>query len=457
MTLDGGERIDDMQADLGRLLQSSGIKLGQVQRRRLHWLVERFGGPVMQRGAEGCTGDGAVVIVAEPPSGAGAELFCRALPEGCVVVIPFGENPAFDFLKSKLTEFGTIGPSGADGPHELWWGGTSWSIPWRYGTCSAPPPRVISCYPRGFDEGPARHLKQALERLQLDFNIEPIIPGHGFEIRCAEKVEFILRMWRRYRQPLLFVDAGAVLQEAPLLPASLDCDVALHKWNRWEMSARTIYLAPSSATEALLQTWHQLATLYPTVWDGYLLDQAWSLTSSQTALDTVWLPRSYHALRGELRARDATIIHNLPATTLDLGPDPDFAAQQRVARRASRAGAREPLIVIRSPASTGEGIAVILRDVEASNARAVATSIETLTSAFADDCGGFGQLELSLCLQQDDVSVAREAAKMAKCRFLEIAAGAKIPADLFGSLARYEDAGGRIVAMKAHGGQQNIQ
>ena len=32
---------------------------------------------------------------------------------------PISENPGFDFLKSKLTEFGTVGPCGADGPHEL--------------------------------------------------------------------------------------------------------------------------------------------------------------------------------------------------------------------------------------------------------------------------------------------------------------------------------------------------
>ncbi|MCP3374117.1 hypothetical protein [Bradyrhizobium cajani] len=49
---------------------------------------------------------------------------------------------------------------------------------------------------------------------------------------------------------------------------------------------------------------------YPAIWEGYLLDQARSLTSSQVALDTVWLPRSYHAMKGDLGSPRATILHD---------------------------------------------------------------------------------------------------------------------------------------------------
>ena len=74
-------------------------------------------------------------------------------------MIPFGENPAFDFLKSKLTEFGTVGACGADGPHELWWGGVSWQE-----SADTPTPLVVSCYPRALGEMHAFHLKRSLER-----------------------------------------------------------------------------------------------------------------------------------------------------------------------------------------------------------------------------------------------------------------------------------------------------
>lgn len=452
MTPGATERTNGRLAELDRLLQSNGIKIGQMQRRRLDWLVERFGAPLM-RDADFAGADGGVIIVAEPPSGAGAELFVRALHAGLVVVIPFGENPVFDFLKSKLTEFGTVGSCGADGPHELWWAGIAWPTPRPNGASSAAPPRVISCFPRGTDDAPARRLRQTLQALQLDCDIEPIATELGDRIRCVEKAAFLLRMWRRYREPLLFVEADALVREPPLLPASLACDVAVHKWNRWEISARTIYLGRSDVTEALLQAWHQLAASHPSIWDGYLLDQAWSLTSSQMPLDTVWLPRSYHALRGELGARRAAIIHDLPTTTTDLGPDPDFAANLRAARLAGRTGAGESLVVMTSPISSNTAVAVILRCIRSSDARAVAASIEALTGAFTRDCGGFGRLELSLCPWQHDLSAAREAANQAQYRVLEIAVGQTVTPDIFCALAQGEgtDCAGR--AINDHGGR----
>jgi hypothetical protein len=429
-----------MQTDIRCLLQSNGIKLGPAQRRRLEWLAERYGAPFMQRGAETSVAEAGVIIVAEPPSGARAERFCRTLQAGCVVAIPFGENPAFDFLKSKLVAFGTVGPCGADGPHELWWGGVEWPTGGLNGMSSPAPPRIISCYRRGIDEGPALRLRRTLASLQLAFDIQPITTEVGDQIGCAQKTDFMLRMWRQYRQPLLFVEIDAVLRHSPLLPTTLECEFAVHKWNHWEMSARTLYLGTSDATETLLQTWHQLANLYPAIWEGYLLDQAWSLTSSQMPLDTVWLPRSYHALTGEFAARHAAIVHNLPTTTADLGPDPDFAADLRVARRAGRTGARDSFMVLRSPSISNKSVAVILRDVESRDARAVAASIEALTSAFARDCGGYGQFELSLCAWQDDVRIAREAAISAQCRVLEIAVGQTVNPDMFCSLAQREAA-----------------
>ncbi len=100
----------DFSADaLDALLQSHHIKLSHQQRRRLQWLGTRFGTPVVWDRPDVAIGDSKLIIVLEPPSGPRAELFYRALHAGCIVVIPFGENPGFDFLKSKLTDFGTIG------------------------------------------------------------------------------------------------------------------------------------------------------------------------------------------------------------------------------------------------------------------------------------------------------------------------------------------------------------
>ena len=444
MTTNDGARTEGNGSDLDQLLQSNGIRLGAAQRRRLDWLVECFG-PAMLAERDAVRAGRGVVIVIEPPSGAAAELLSRSLHAGCAVVIPFGENPAFDFLKSKFIDFGTVGACGTDFPHEMWWGGGNWPALDSGGT---DPLRVISCYPAGRGENYARRLKQMLTQLQISFDIEPIETSLDGQMLGFEKAEFILDMWQRHRAPLLFVEADSVLRKLPLLPAHTACDFAVHKWNRWEMSPHTLYFGRSEPTEALLRNWQHLARSYPAVSDGYLLDQAWSLTSAQTPLDTVWLPRTYHALVGDIDTRrDAVIAHNLSGVTVDLGPDPAFAEMVRSARRAGRTGARESLIMLTSPASVSapQGVTVILRDFAASSARAVAASVDAVTRAFAADPGGFSRLELSLCQWQDDIRTATRAAEMARHRVLEISPTQPMPGDLFRNLAA--SAGSRVVSM----------
>ena len=424
---------DATQATLDQVLQSGGIRLGRAQRVRLDWLVGQYGTPTLDGVPDGR--HNGVIILREPPSGAAAELLYRSLNPACALVIPRSENPGFDFLKSKLTEFGTVGPCGADGPHEMWWGGIGWSKFLAAADACPRRPRIVSCHPRGADEAASLRLRHSLERLQLDWHIEPIDTQLDDRLLCFEKAEFMVRMWNKYREPLLFVDAGAVLSEAPLLPSFLGCDLAIHKWNRWEMSARTLYLGRSAHAERLLRAWQQLAAAHPAIWEGYLLDQAWSLTSSQVPLDTVWLPRSYHALQGDLGASRAAILHDQQTTTLDLGPDPGFAGIARTARRAGRSGARDAFMVMTSKAETGNGIAVILRDISTSDSAALAGTVEALTGAYAADCGGYGRLELSLCAWPDDVGVAREAALLARYSILEIAPGQRIADDFFAAHA----------------------
>ncbi|MBW5435699.1 hypothetical protein FXB41_13160 [Bradyrhizobium canariense] len=424
---------DGTHENLDRLLLTGGIRLCRPQRDRLGWLVGAYGAPTLDNVPD--IRRNGVIILKEPLSGAAAELFYRSLNPGCAVVIARSENPGFDFLKSKLTEFGTVGPCGTDGPHEMWWGGIGWSKLLTTADTSITRPRIVSCYPRGGDATAAFTLRHSLERFDLACHIEPIETQFGDRLLCFEKAEFMMRMWNKHREPLLFVEAGATLREAPLLPSFVGCDVALHKWNRWEMSARTLYLGRTERAEMLLQAWQQLAASYPAIWEGYLLDQAWSLTSSQVPLDTVWLPRSYHALKGDLGAMRATILHDQQTTTLELGPDPAFAGIVRSARRAGRTGARDAFMVMTAKPETANGIAVILRDISASDAGAVAATVEAVTGSYAADCGGYGRLELSLCAWQEDVDAARDAAAQARYRILEIAPGQRIANDFFASHA----------------------
>ena len=459
--MNGLPPADETEATIERLLRPDGIRLGRPQLRRLAWLAERFGPPLLWKNGADQAAHHGVAIVIDPPNGAGAERLCRSLRAGSIVAIPFGENPRFDFLKSKLTDIGTVGACGADCPHELWWGGLGWPAPVGRAKTNAPLAklplansqlRVISCYPAGLGETHAWRLKRSLARLGLSSDIQPIEAVFDDRMFGFEKADFVARMWDRYGGPLLFIEADGLLRKPPVLPAEFGCDFAAHRWSRWEMSARTVYFGASATAEALIRTWQDLSAAYPSVWDGYLLDQAWSLTSSQMPLDTVWLPRSYHAAADDVDARrNATIQHNLSAADINLGPDPGFADLARGARRAGRTGARDCLLVINSDLPSQDNITVIVRDFDANGAREVAASIEAVTDAFARDCGGFGRLELSLCPWKEDVRFAREAARHANNRILEIAPSRDLSGDLFRAFAQ-SHATGQIVAIEQRRG-----
>ncbi len=427
---DTGPNSASSSEALNRLLDSHHIKLGERHRSHLDWLVTRFGHPAIWSGADSVTSGSRLIIVVEPPTGPQVDQLFRSLHSACAVVVPFGENPAFDFLKSKLKDFGTIGSSGFDGPHELWWGGLHWS--------SMPDgkreqlPLIVSCYPRAAGDDAVSGLRQSLTALDLDFLIEAIDTASLESMHGHEKTKFILRIWETSSRPILWVEPDSVFVVPPSLLTKLNCDFAVHKWNRCEMSARTLYFGRSDAAETLLRTWNDFATGYPAVWEGYALDQAWSLISSQLPINTIWLPRSYHeASGGRGRRSNPVIIHRVDATTSDLGPDQGFPKALRAARRAGRTGAPEALVAVKSNDGLRGAVTVILRDIQSADARAVATTIDTIVAAFKKDSGGFGQLELSLCLWREDVSAATAVATNARNRILNVTPAEKLSSNLF--------------------------
>lgn len=426
---------------LNRLLDSNHIRLGERHRNHLDWLVAHFGKPVIWSGAESVTSGSRLIVVVEPPTGPQVDLLVRSLHAACAVIIPFGENPAFDFLKSKLKDFGTIGSSGFDGPHELWWGGLHWSSLPHRGPEQLP--LIVSCHPRSAGDDAASGLRQSLIALGLDFLIEAIDTASPNQMLGREKTKFILNAWETSRRPILWVEPDSILESSPVLLTRVNCDFAVHKWNRCEMSARTLYFGRSAAAETLLRTWHDFATGYPAVWDGYALDQAWSLISSQLPINTVWLPRSYHeASGGRGRRSNPVIIQRVDATTSDLGPDQGFPRALRAARRASRTGAPEALVAIKSQQEQKSeqdlrcAVTVILRDIQSADARTVAAAVDSVVAAFKKDSGGFGQLELSLCLWREDLNAATAVATVAKNKILNVTPAEKLSSNLFRSFAQ---------------------
>jgi len=418
-------------------LELQDIKFGTHQHEHLQRLIDRCGSPTMWGDAGDIGRMGKLTIVTRPPSGPQADRLCRSLQPDSVVVIPFGESPSFDFLKSKLVNFGTISPSGADGPHELWWGGASWSaLPWMAG---APTPLIVSCYPRHSGATDARRITQSLKALNLDHIVEPIDNGTPDRLTSGQKIQFILDIWSKANRPVLWIHPDAVVARPISMLESIACDFAVHKWRGWEMATRTLYFGQSAAAGTLLRTWQTLTKMYPQLWEGNLLDQAWSLVASQRPFRTIWLPRCYHGLIDELSFKPDTVIaHNLPSGTGDLNPQ-EVPALLQAARRASRAGSPGPHLFLKASSAGHRTALVMINNLHEHDAHQVAAVVERVAAVFALDSGCFGHLELSVCNWKQDLKSGYAAAEGNDTWAIAIDPTERVPGSLFRDIGRTLD------------------
>lgn len=410
-------------------------QLSSRQSDHIAWLAGILGTPAIWTAPGTLEAGRRLVVVATPPTGPQIEQFCRSLQLNSVVVIPFGENPLFDSLKSKLVNYGTIAAFGAEKPHVLWWGGT--------GSCDWAPIRdgnallVVSCFDRTSAEATAAaaQLAGSLKALGADHVIEPLCGELPMGVSSRQQIRFIARSLETAGRPILFVEHDSVFIQAPSLLQQVECDVAVHRWRGWEISPRTLYLNTTTEAKALMQTWEQLIETCPTVGSGYLLDQAWSLVSSQTPLRTLWLPRSYHDPIHDGDAFGMSVIrHSLRTSALELNPLRDFPNMLRTARRAGRTGAPEAHLIIRSNSTGREAAVVVLRDVQTSGAAASASAMRSIAKAFRSNPACFSQIELSLCRWEEDVNATIAAAEHAGARIVVIEPTGFITNSMFSDL-----------------------
>lgn len=411
-----------------------GLPLGRPQLELLLWLIDQCGPARLLDDVEGSSPTSGVVIVSRSLREAQASALCKSLQPGSVVVIPFGESPSFDNLKSKLINFGTVSPSGAHGPHELWWGGLSW--PNFAPIKNAQMPLIVSCYSRQSKLDSASCITRSLKALELDHVFEPIDTGSSDRTLAARRIQFILDIWNKADRPILWIHPEAIIKGPPSLLQTISCDFSIHRWRGWELSPRTLYFGQSAAAGSLLRTWRRFTESYPLLWEGTLLDQAWSLVASQTPLRTLWLPRSYHALISDgIFRSDAVIAHNLPEETKSLNhqatPSPFKAA-----RHSGRAGNPGPHLLLTSPRGGKETALVKVANAHFCEAPRVSAMVERIASAFVSDPGNFKTLELSVCERPQEIALGYAAAEEDHTWSISIDAIESIPPTMFSDISR---------------------
>jgi hypothetical protein len=399
------------------------LKLTPAQRRHIDWLTIQFG-PLQF--VDRCTpvhDASGVAVITEPSKPIDVGPLLSGLNERSAIVIPFGEDPAFDFLKSKLTPHGVISPSGCDGPHQLWWGGLGQMDGLRRQASSAAP-LVATSYPYWFDERPVAAWRVSAKRLGLDAQVDYANGTSAFD-----KVESVNKIWRNADRAVLWLDPHATLRRSPGLMETLACDVAFVRGNDGRARTDVLFLAKTSATETLLRAWLTLSEEFGDLPEGILFDEAWALVSSQQSLSTIWLPQSCDMTRDD---PDAVLAAGDTAKRAD--DEYDIVPEIRAAQAAGRIAAPAPHLILDSGIQSGQTAAVLLCTDAFGDRSTLIERLEDIGTAFTHDGGGFGRLEIVICDGRDDIKRTLDAVERVGSAAIIVEPGSRIPHTFFSRL-----------------------
>jgi len=121
----------------------------------------------------------------------------------------------------------------------------------------------------------ADRLRSSLIRLGLDYEIHERPGRRSFARNVHQRVEVIQDVRRnRPGEPLLWVDADAIVWEDPWPAISLGCDFAAHFFRGEELLGGTLYFAATAAAGELLDRWRQVNETIPDRSDQVNLHEA---------------------------------------------------------------------------------------------------------------------------------------------------------------------------------------
>jgi hypothetical protein len=406
-------------------------QFNDAQRRRLEWLRNRNGPGYVWTAKSQLPAKCRFAVVIEPPNGIQLERLLAALADDAVVVVPCGEDPAYDRLKSRLVAFGTVGVGGATGPHQMWWGGPRPLVP-RPLSVGAGSPDTASAVLTV-----ARRTGQACDESPLES--PPLVPDTP--VRDGTLAECILTKWQSNDDPVIWIDGG--FRSPADMPEiePIDCDFAVFKRHRWLFDTDLLYFGRRHPAGVLLRAWAVFCRQFPGLDARILLDQAWCLVTSQLSLDTFWLPSARD--RGEALPGSSPTVDRGEYSDLEFHGDACPADQflrgrLKTARAAGRTGFPEVLLSVPAASGSDKRAIAIIRDVDVEESYALGTLIEALAQAFATDPGGFRQLEIAICTRREDLYAALQSAPVD--RALVVTPKHRIAADTFRRLAEANEA-----------------
>ena len=170
-------------------------------------------------------------------------------------------------------------------------------------------PLIASFYTPGTRyETDAEQLINSCKRLGLKYDIRPLHSDADWVNTCARKGKFLLKIWQEHSNPILWIDADAVIHDMPDLLMNTDADFAVHRFEGRYFASGTIYFNRTETAGELLAAWAALCEKSPEVPDQQLLEQAYDTVSAARDIKVLWLPESYTKIYDHLLSK-AVIEH----------------------------------------------------------------------------------------------------------------------------------------------------
>ncbi len=119
--------------------------------------------------------------------------------------------------------------------------------------------KLISFYTKDtIYEKEVEDLKHSCEALSIDHYIEERKDLGTWEKNCAQKPLFIYECLKKFKRPLLWVDADGIVLKKPSIDLKL-CDFGLYFNNFRTRHARsaTIYIRPTESAKQFLLLWYE--------------------------------------------------------------------------------------------------------------------------------------------------------------------------------------------------------
>ena len=144
---------------------------------------------------------------------------------------------------------------------------------------------IIGYYTRNtFYEDHAHVFVKSLELFNVPYYVEAIDDLGGWHKNTAYKPTFIKRMMQKFPDyNIVYVDCDAEFLAYPILFKDLDCDVAVHYFDRryhpkiireaYEVLSGTIFLKNVLSVYELVERWEEECQRNPRIWDQRSLEK----------------------------------------------------------------------------------------------------------------------------------------------------------------------------------------